>query len=56
VRVDRSVRRQFRDATWPLFPGHALHPAPMKQQDSIEAVYALIFAVCVLLALFLLIG
>jgi hypothetical protein len=28
----------------------------MKTQDSLEALYALIFAVCVLLALFLLVG
>ena len=28
----------------------------MKRQDSLEALYALIFAVCVLLALFLLVG
>jgi hypothetical protein len=29
---------------------------PVKPQDSLEALYALIFAVCVLLALFLLVG
>ena len=29
---------------------------PIKTQDSLEALYALIFAVCVLLALFLLVG
>ncbi|HZZ94743.1 MAG TPA: hypothetical protein VFE23_19435 [Usitatibacter sp.] len=37
----------------------APHPGtmkPMKSQDSLEALYALIFAVCVLLALFLLVG
>lgn len=28
----------------------------MKRQDNLEALYALIFAVCVLLALFLLVG
>jgi hypothetical protein len=28
----------------------------VKRQDSLEALYALIFAVCVLLALFLLVG
>jgi hypothetical protein len=47
-------------------PGESFHaPAPaafpgtmkpMKSQDSLEALYALIFAVCVLLALFLLVG
>ena len=31
-------------------------PKPVKSQDSLEALYALIFAVCVLLALFLLVG
>jgi hypothetical protein len=31
-------------------------PGAMKNQDSLEALYALIFAVCVLLALFLLVG
>ena len=29
---------------------------PVKSQDSLEALYALIFAVCVLVALFLLVG
>jgi hypothetical protein len=28
----------------------------MKKQDSLEALYALVFAVCILLALFLLTG
>jgi hypothetical protein len=31
-------------------------PKPVKSQDSLEALYALIFAVCVLVALFLLVG
>lgn len=29
---------------------------PVKSQDSLEALYALIFALCVLVALFLLVG
>jgi hypothetical protein len=38
---------------------HRMRSATMKsvkRQDSLEALYALIFAVCVLLALFLLVG
>jgi len=61
----RSDCRQFDPARWPRGPSNPPSPSrvreratskPVKSQDSLEALYALIFAVCVLLALFLLVG